>query len=421
MQKSRIAVLTLTAVATVLVARIGPAPAAPAASADTWFTSWASSQQRASGTELSDQSVRMITHLSQGGDSLRIRVQNQFGPAPLTVAATSVALSDGTGASTVDGTGQAVTFGGSASVTVGAGADEWSDPVPLATTPQQDVAVSMYVSGPATPGEHAEAFRTNWATPAGSGDHVGDQDGAAYTRTTGSTWIVSAVDVHNPAVRGAIVTYGSSVVDGTGSTNCGDGCTRTGNNERWSDVLARRITAELPAGSRLAVANEGIGGTTSATDCPGESSGVVGLESGPRLDRDVLALHGVTGVIFYYGTNDLPANCTSQQILASWTSAFERLHAAGIKVYVVPTTPRPGYTDQMNRYRWDLGTFAKNRNNCGGACDGVIDFDQVIKDAVQPNTINQAYDVGDGIHVNIAGQQAEARTVSLPMLLASAG
>ena len=120
------------------------------------------------------------------------------------------------------------------------------------------------------------------------------------------------------------------------------------------------------------------------------------------------------------GTNDLQDNCTSAQILASYGPAFRRLHAAGLKVYVVATTPRPIYNDQMNQFRWDVDTFTMNRNTCSGTCDGVIDFSQVIEQPLNPTAINLAYDNGDGIHVNIAGQRAESDTVNLPMLVASA-
>jgi len=386
-----------------------------------WFTSWAQSQQILAPTALNDQSVRMITHLSQGGDAVRIRVQNQFGMTALRVDAAAVALTQGQGPAEVPGTSRPVTFNGHhASVTVPTGGQVWSDPVRLGTRPQDNVAVSLFVPDVERPGQHNSALRNNYLTAPGAGNQVGDVSGAAFTQVVTSTYLVSAVDVHNPRLIGTIVPYGSSVVDGTGSTNCGPGCTVTGNNQRWADDLARRIVRELPADEQLAVANEGIGGTTSAVDCPDEPAAVKGLEAGPRLDRDVLALHGVTGVIFYYGTNDVQDNCTSAQILASYGPVFQRLHAAGIKVYVVPTTPRPIYNDQMNQYRWDIDNFSMNQNNCSGTCDGVIDFSQVISQPLNPNAINLAYDVGDGIHVNIAGQLAEANTINLKMLVSSA-
>ncbi|WP_399894838.1 SGNH/GDSL hydrolase family protein [Streptomyces sp. BBFR51] len=384
-----------------------------------WFTSWAGSQQSLAPTPVRDQSMRMITHLSQGGDALRIRVQNTFGETPLTVDAATVAHSTGKDAAT-EGRPRPVTFDGRREVVVPAGGEVWSDTAVLRTAAQDDIAVSLSVSGTVSPGRHDSAFRTNYLTPPGSGDHTTDTAGSAYTETTGSTYLVSAVDVRNPRLRGSLVAYGSSVVDGTGSTNCGQDCTRPGADLRWTDDLARRITSELPAARQFAVANAGIGGTTSAATCPGIGDAVRGLDASARLERDVLSLHGVTGVLYYYGTNDLPAGCDAAQIETSYREVFQRLRAAGIKVYVTPITPRPGYTDQNNRDRHAVGTFVSKWNSCGGTCDGVLPFDQVLEDPVRPNSIYPPYDTGDGVHANIAGQQALADIISLPMLAASA-
>jgi lysophospholipase L1-like esterase len=360
---------------------------------------------------LDNQSVRMITHLSQGGHALRIRVQNTFGTSPLVIDTTTAALSDGGPA--LAGPAHTVTFRGRASVAVPAGGETWSDPVRLATEPQQDVAVSLYLSGETTPGEHTSAFRNNYLTPAGSGDHTRDGAGTTYTATTTATYVVSAVDVANPRLKGTIVAFGSSVVDGTGSTNCGPGCTELGTNRRWTDVLARRVIA---ANEPYTVANAGIGGTTSSGACPNTPGPVAGLDALSRLDRDVLALHGVTAVLYYYGTNDLANACGAEQILDSYREVFARLRDAGIKVYVTPITPRPGYSDRNNLDRHAVGTFVKHGNNCTATCDGTVDFDQVLEDPLHPNSILPEYDTGDGIHANIAGQQALADYVSLPMI-----
>ncbi|MBQ0853679.1 SGNH hydrolase [Streptomyces sp. BH-SS-21] len=394
-------------------------PAAATASAGrAWFTSWAQSQQDLAPTPLRDQSVRMITHLGQGGGALRVRIQNTFGTTPLTVDAATVGHSDGQGAA-VEGDVLAVTFDGRREVVVPAGGEVWSDAAALRTEAQDDVAVSLSVSGTVTPGRHTSAFRSNYLTAPGSGDHTTEASGSAYTQTVGSTYLVSAVDVHNPKLRGTIVAYGSSVVDGTGSTDCGPGCTPEGTDHRWTDDLARRVTAELPRTRQLAIANAGIGGTTSSADCPRNPAGVRGLDAVSRLERDVLALHGVTGVLYYYGTNDLANGCDAELILRSYDEVFQRLRAAGIKVYVTPITPRPGYTDRNNLDRHAVGTHVKKGNTCDGTCDGVTDFDQVLKDPLKPNSIDPAYDTGDGIHANIAGQRALADYVSLPMLLSS--
>lgn len=379
-----------------------------------WFTSWAQSQQSLSGKELTDQSVRMITHLSQGGSALRIRVQNTFGTTPLAVDAVTAGLAGGGAA--LAGPAHAVTFHGRGAVVVPAGGEVWSDTVRLATDAQDDVAVSLFVPGQARPGEHVSALRHNYLSPAGTGDHTADGDGAAYTETVDSTYLVSAVDVANPRLKGTIVAFGSSVVDGTGSTNCGPGCTELGTNRRWADDLARRFSAERPADQRYTIANAGIGGTTSSADCPGMPGGVAGLDALSRLDRDVLALHGVTTVLYYYGTNDLAYGCGADEILASYREVFARLHRAGIRTFVTPITPRPGYSDQNNLDRHDVGSFVKKGGDCAGTCTGVLDFDQVLENPLSPNDILPSYDNGDGIHANIAGQQAIADYISLPQI-----
>lgn len=405
----RIALLTVVSVAAAVVASAPGASGAGRA----WFTSWAQSQDGRADAPVTSQTLRMITHLSQGGEAVRVRLQNTFGTGPLTVGHATAGLTT-TGAA-VDRPHD-LTFAGNRAVTIPAGGEVWSDETRLATRPDTNLAVSLSVEGTAVPGRHGAALRDNYLTEPGAGDHAADTGATAFTRTVGSTYVVSAVDVRNPALQGTVVPFGSSVVDGIGSTNCGPGCTQLGADRRWTDDLARRIVAES---ARLAVANAGVSGTTSAKTCPGMPPQVAGLDAASRLDRDVLALHGVTAVIYYYGTNDLAYGCDAKAILDSYRDVFQRLRAAGIAVYVTPSTPRPGYSDQANLARHEIGLFVSRWNTCGGTCSGVVDFDQVLKDPLKPNSILPAYDNGDGIHANAAGQQALADFVSVPMLARS--
>jgi lysophospholipase L1-like esterase len=397
--------LSTLAIATV----VASAPGA-AGSGHAWFTAWAQSQDGRADAPVDSQSLRMITHLSQGGDAVRVRLQNTFGTGPLTIGHATAGVSAGGAAVTRP---RDLAFAGRAAVTIPAGGEVWSDELRLVTRPDTNLAVSMSVAGSVVPGRHGAGLRDNYLTAVGAGDHTADAEGTAYPQTVGSTYVVSAVDVHNTALRGTVVPFGSSVVDGIGSTNCGPGCTRLGADRRWTDDLARRIVA---ASGRLAVANAGVSGTTSAASCPGMPPQVAGLDAVSRLDRDVLALHGVTAVMYYYGTNDLAYGCDAATILDSYRTVFARLRAAGIAVYVTPSTPRPGYSDQANRDRHAIALGVKRWNTCGGTCSGVFDFDEVLKDPLHPNSIDPAYDNGDGIHANAAGQQALADFVSLPML-----
>ncbi|MBE8520408.1 SGNH hydrolase [Amycolatopsis sp. H6(2020)] len=389
----------------VVCAAVGFSAPGAAGAGRAWFTSWAQSQDGRADTAVTGRSLRMITHLSQGGDAVRVRFQNTFGTGPLTIG--HATAGPGAGGAAVAFLRE-LTFAGRRAVTIPAGGEVWSDETGLVTRPDSDLAVSMSVEGTAVPGRHGAALRDNYLTPPGSGDHAADVSGGAFTATVGSTYVVSAVDVHNAALQGVVVAFGSSVVDGIGST--------PGVNNRWTDDLARRIVA---SSAPLAVANAGVSGTTSARSCPGMPPSVAGLDAASRLDRDVLALHGVTAVIYYYGTNDLAYGCDAATILDSYRAVFARLRAAGIPVYVTPSTPRPGYTDQANQARHEIALFVRRWNTCGGACSGVVDFDTVLADPLKPNSILPAYDNGDGIHANAAGQQALADFVSVPMLTRS--
>jgi lysophospholipase L1-like esterase len=51
-----------------------------------------------------------------------------------------------------------------------------------------------------------------------------------------------------------------------------------------------------------------------------------------------------------------------------------------------------------------------------GDFDGVIDFDEVMRDPADPLRLNPAYDSGDHLHPNDAGYQAMADAVSPEML-----
>lgn len=391
---------------------------ASAPDADEWSTSWTQSQQRSSGLSpetFQNRSVRVVTRLTQGGSALRVRLQNQFGTAPLVVNATTAGLSAG-GAAVRPETLRTVTFGGSTTVSVPAGGEVWSDPVNLATSALDDLTVSFYLANPTRMMLHDLAGRTNYFSAAGGGNTTSDTSGSGFPDTHGWTYLVSAVDVLGPDVTGTVaggtvVAYGSSVVDGVGADSCGAGCPPPAVFQRWTDTLAQRVVDELPADRQVAVVNEGIAGTTAAPAC-----GAGGLDGVSRLDRDVLALHRVRAVIYYYGTNDLANNCSAETILAAYRDTFARLRAAGIKVFVTPITPRPGYTAEQNARRAVVNDFVRAGGNCSGTCDGVFDFDAVLRDPNNANSIYPPYDSGDGVHANIAGQTAIARSIPLDRL-----
>jgi lysophospholipase L1-like esterase len=377
-----------------------------------WTVSWATSQH-ATGADLTDQTVRMIVHLTQGGTAVRVRIGNTLGTTPLRLARATVAPR-ATGAGLRPGTVRALTFDGSSTVQVPPGQYVVSDPVDLVSAAQQDLAVSMYVPATSTPSVHATAFETSYLTAAGTGDHTADTAPDAFSTTTQSTYWVDAVDVLSKDVRGAVVVTGGSVVDGTGSDKTGPLGTgpAASPHSRWSDVLATRILRE--PGDQLTVAEAGIGGNTAARACGSSPYGNVQ----DRLDRDVLSLSNVTDLIVYAGTNDLGigTGCDAPTIIAAFRDIIARAHAQGIRVLVSTVTPRAHYTPLQNEQRHLVNLWVTKWNRCGGECDGTAPFDAAVSWYAYPNALDPRYDSGDDIHPNAEGYALMGRSIDLGLL-----
>lgn len=67
-----------------------------------------------------------------------------------------------------------------------------------------------------------------------------------------------------------------------------------------------------------------------------------------------------------------------------------------------------------------MNEFVRAGGNCSGTCDGVLDFDAVLRDPADPNSIYPPYDTGDGVHANIPGQTAIADSIPLNSLTQAA-
>jgi len=410
------AALVLTSAALAASASTTVAQPPPGAgSGSRWVVSWATSQHT-TGPELSQQSVRMITHLTQGGEAVRVRVGNTLGAVPLVVGGASVAHRT-TGAAVEPSSLRRLTFAGARAVTVPAGGYVVSDPVRLQVLPQQDLAVSLFVPGPVVPSSHGEAFDTSYLTPAGAGDQTDAASAQAFTGTTTSYLLVSAVDVLSSTARGAIVVTGGSVTDGSGSRKTGTMGTgpEAPPNSRWSDVLARRIVSDSEPGDQLAVAEAGVGGNTVARACMAQPSPYGNVQD--RLDRDVLSLSGVTHLVVYAGTNDLGigTGCDAPTIIDGFRDVISRAHARDIEVVVATVTPRAHYTPLQNEARHLVNLWITKLNRCAGECEGTVNFDAAISWFGDPNAVDPRYDAGDDIHPNADGYRLMGETIDLAL------
>ena len=119
-----------------------------------WVTAWSTSQQVLGEDRISNATVRMLARVTVPGEAIRVRLDNTFGTEPVTIGRALVGYRV-RGALLATGSNRPLTFGGAAEVTIPAGGTVSSDPLPLAVRAQQDLAVSMHVSGSAVrPSQH---------------------------------------------------------------------------------------------------------------------------------------------------------------------------------------------------------------------------------------------------------------------------
>jgi lysophospholipase L1-like esterase len=384
-----------------------------------WTGAWGAAQQwlteppeGASGsvssfrTGFQGRTVRLLIHPTVGGDRARIRLANTFGNRPLRIdgAAIGLAVSSRSAglADTPDGA-RRLTFAGSAGVVLPPGRRVTSDPVTLPVRFGDTIAVDVALSpGPApTVTGHARSVQTSFVA---AGDRVGRPGAGPFTEAVSSWFWLEGVDVRAGRGAGAVIALGDSLTDGTYTT--------TGANRRWPDRLAERLQ-RAPA-RPLGVINEGIGGNrvvSANPTCVTPSSSAL-----DRFDRDVLGQAGARTVVVAVGINDVAIGTPPQEVLAGLRMLVARSRAHGLRVLVATLTPfrcargclAPAQEEARQRInRWVRTT---------GDTDGVVDFDRAVRDPARPSQLHPAFDLGDHLHLNDAGQAALAAAVPVDRL-----
>ncbi len=379
-----------------------------------WIATWAPSQAAAApippmnGIDrvptYVDRTIRQIVHTTLGGDSIRVRLTNEYGERALIIGAAHLALRE-SGADIRAGSDRELTFNGRANITLRPGAVIFSDPIAYAVPALSDITISLWVKDTIrTTTRHSLGLQTNYISA------HGDFSAAAHfaADTTIAYWLwLAGVDVVNSKATGAIVTIGNSITDGYNST--------PDSNSRWPDVLARRLLASSEPPK--SVVNAGI-----------SANRVLSFGTGPsalaRFDRDVLMQPGVTHVIVLEAINDLYRGTASvdsrdtvgaQDIIDAYQQMITRAHERGLVIFGATLTGIGG----MNRPT-SPAVDAKRRAinewiRTSRAFDAVIDFDAITRDPSQPDRMLPLYDSGDHLHPSDAGYKAMGEAIDLKL------
>ncbi|MBY8850597.1 SGNH/GDSL hydrolase family protein [Saccharothrix longispora] len=412
--------LAAAAAALLLLSTPQASAAPPTPPRTSWAGAWATSPTTVPAsdtTSFEDQTLRQVVHLSVGGDTLRVRLSNEFGTRPLVIGEAHVARRAGPAAGIDPRSDRRLTFGGRASVTVPPGAPLLSDPVALPVAADSDLVVSIHLPRRTRADTvHAFPYQDGYVA---AGNVTGHAD-PTPTAVLGKWHFLTGVAVTGRRAA-TVVAFGDSITDGAETTRNA--------NRRWPDVLARRFQADRGL-RHLGVVNAGISGNRLLHD-PNPPAGhpaegyanYFGQAALRRFDRDVLAQPGADHVVVLLGVNDLGHPGTSaplsekvsaQDVIDAHRQLIARAHAQGLRVHGGTITPFKGdsfgfFSPENEAARQTVNRWIRT----SGEHDGVIDFDRAVRDPRDPERLLAAYDSGDHLHPNDAGMAAMANAVPL--------
>ncbi|MCR6659601.1 MAG: SGNH/GDSL hydrolase family protein [Asticcacaulis sp.] len=388
-------------------------PALPATAKDTaakWVPTWYASPEP-SGVEakISDKTLRQIVRISAGGTSVRLRLSNAYGTAPLKLE--DIRVAKRLKGSRIDPAADtAVTFNGRATVTIAPGAYVLSDPLPMTVAADSDLAISLYVPEETPLVTVHDIQRGVLYVADGRVSRAAELPEAKSDIGIGNAfpWLAE-VEVSGSPAKAALITFGDSITDGYGIT--------PDQGRTWPELLSRRLHE---AGIKLSVVNAGLSGNRLLHHGQWARFGEGGLA---RFDRDVLAQPNAAAVIVLIGINDLghaqgPGSegyVSAEDLIDGLSQTAARAHERGLKIYAATLTPFIGtvfegyYSDEKEARRQTINTWIRHQT----VFDGVIDFDKAVEDPAAPGHLRADYDVGDHLHPNDAGAAAMAAAIPL--------
>jgi lysophospholipase L1-like esterase len=342
------------------------------------------------------QTVRQVVRVQVGGQRLRVRLTNELGLTSVEIGSVHVALSSPNGVTQPE-TDHVLTFNGKKDAEIPVGQALVSDPVEMNVAAYDDLGISVYFPGRLAPSGHLLNVRVS-----ARGDHGADDLWPGSTQGRGPA-LVSGVEVEASGIRHVLVAFGDSITEGAGAT--------PGAHEDWPEQFARRL-GEHGWAKDWVVINSGIGGNRLLHDGSGP-------KAPDRFDRDALQLAGVSAVVLTEGINDIgwafdpdgdSGPITAADIEAVDKQLIGRAHAQGVKVYGGTLEPYEGA-----KYFHPEGEAVREAVNewirTSGAFDGVIDFEQAVRDPKHPTRYLGADQSGDSLHPNDAGYRAMAEAV----------
>ena len=380
--------------------------AATALADDHWVGTWGTAPQLVESHNnppspgLGNNSLRQIVQVSIGGEKVRLKLTNEFSTGATEIKAVELAIAKTAGSSSEidEASTVSLSFDGQPGVKIPAGGKVVSDPVSFHIGDRENVAITIhYGSASSTSVSGHPGSRTTSYLKAGN-----TTDFSNATKTD-HWYSILTLEVEAPEAAGAVAILGNSITDGRGST--------TNQQNRWADVLSRRLLANEPT-HQVGVLNMGIGG-----NC------VLGGGLGPaavnRYQRDLLGQEGVKWIIIFEAVNDLGGARngvqTATRIIDVYKQIIREAHQKGIYVFGATITPFKGnsyYSADHEKGRSTLNKWIRTTK----MLDGVIDFDQAVRNPQDTIAMQRPFLFeNDWLHLNAKGYETMGNCIDLSL------
>ena len=349
---------------------------------------------------LGNNSLRQIVQVSIGGETVRLKLTNEFSNESTEIKSVELshALSAGSSSDIDESSTVSLTFnGGNPSVTMAAKGTAVSDPVRFHIDPRQNVAITIH---------YGEASSTSVSGHPGSRttSYIKEGNTSDFTSATKTDhwYTIQTLEVLATDKKAAAVAIlGNSITDGRGST--------TNQQNRWADVLSRRLLSNK-ATKRIGVLNMGIGGNCVL-------NGGLGPTGRARYQRDLMAQEGVKWIILFEAVNDLGysrnGEQTAKDIVGVYKQIIREAHEKGIRVIGATITPfkhNNYYNPSHESGRQLINEWIRHTP----MLDGVIDFAAAVSDPADPEAMQQRFLFeNDWLHLNALGYETMGKAIDL--------
>jgi lysophospholipase L1-like esterase len=378
-----------------------------AGSGTKWVGTWAAAPQLVESGNmppspgLTNNSLRQIVRVSIGGDTIRLKLSNEFSSNSVTIKSVQIAAS--AGSSKIDtATNKVLKFNGSSEVVINRGNAVTSDPIPFILTPRMDVAITIYYGQTSSTVTGHPGSRTTSYIISGNNAAVKDFTGAV---TTDHWYNINSIEVIADSFSACVAVLGNSITDGRGST--------TNLQNRWTDIFSESLLKDSTT-DKVGVLNMGLGGNSVL-------AGGLGPTGVSRFDRDILNQAGVRWAIVFEGVNDIGSvknTEASVRIANNLIDAYKQMiikaHNKNIRIYGGTIMPFKG-NSYYNQYSEECRNAVNKWIRTKGNFDACIDFDRIMRDPQDTAKLPLPPYQNDGLHPDAAGYKLMGESVDVDL------